>query len=138
MQPSESMRPPCSPSDFVGLSGADRRNGYRRTMGGWLLVLALALCLSACQDVAKPELKGKGPLAIVIPRGTSTSESHAPIEKWRVDHKRAIQEGDFSQKECVLCHNPDTGCNRCHGYVGAKGIQIPEARLYYGEKGEMK
>jgi hypothetical protein len=89
--------------------------------------------LAACQQVEKPELKGEGPLAIVVPRGSTVPEYHAPIERWRTLHMEAINRGDFVQRECVLCHNPDTGCNRCHKYIGAKIVSVPEAALYWPE-----
>ena len=90
-------------------------------------------CLVACQQVQKPELKGEGPLAVVVPRGSTAPEYHAPIERWRTLHMEAIHQGDFTQRECVLCHNPKTGCNRCHQYIGAKLVVVPEAELYWPE-----
>lgn len=99
------------------------------------VILGLAFGPLGCQDVPKPELKGKGPLAIVVPRGTSTPEYHAPSEAWRANHKKALDREDFWRKECILCHNPATGCNRCHQYIGAEEIRILEAELYYGKSG---
>ena len=90
-------------------------------------------CLVACQQVQKPELKGEGPLAVVVPRGSTAPEYHAPIDRWRTLHMEAIHQGDFTQRECVLCHNPKTGCNRCHQYIGAKLVVVPEAELYWPE-----
>jgi len=95
--------------------------------------LLLLSCLVACQQVQKPELKGEGPLAVVVPRGSTAPEYHAPIERWRILHMEAIHQGDFTQRECVLCHNPKTGCNRCHQYIGAKLVVVPEADLYWPE-----
>ena len=100
--------------------------------------LVVNICLSAgfigCGQVQKPELKGEGPLAIVVPRGSTAPEYHAPLERWRIIHMEAINQGDFTEKECVLCHNPKTGCNQCHKYLGAKEIIVPEANLYWPEK----
>jgi hypothetical protein len=94
------------------------------------------LALLACQQVQKPELKGEGPLAVTVARGTATPEYHAPAERWRVSHGQALNRGDFSQRECVLCHNPETGCNQCHQYVGTQKISVREASLYWAnEKG---
>jgi hypothetical protein len=96
------------------------------------LILCLLLwSLPACQQVSKPEVRGSGPLAVVMERGTVTPEYHAPLERWRARHKEAIKEGDFSERECVLCHNPQKSCNRCHGYIGAKETKISEALLYW-------
>jgi len=98
-----------------------------------LLCFCLLICLVGCQQVQKPELKGEGPLAVAVPRGSTAPEYHAPIERWRIVHMEAVNRGDFTQRECVLCHNPDTGCNRCHKYIGAKIISVPEAALYWPE-----
>ena len=104
-----------------------------------LTISIFILCLVGCQKVQKPELKGEGPLAITVDRGESVPESHAPLERWRTLHVEALNRGDFSQKECVLCHNPQTGCNQCHRYVGAKEISVAEASLYWPEpKGEKR
>jgi hypothetical protein len=90
--------------------------------------------ISACQQVQKPELKGEGPLAVIVPRGTTIPEYHAPAERWRVRHKEVIDQGQFTERECILCHNPKTGCNQCHQYVAVKEISVPEASLYWAEK----
>ena len=100
--------------------------------------LLLLGCLVACQQVQKPELKGEGPLAVVVPRGSTAPEYHAPIERWRIFHMEAIHRGDFTERECVLCHNPKTGCNRCHHYIGAKLVVVPEADLYWPEGKDKK
>ena len=95
--------------------------------------LLLLSCFLGCQQVQKPELKGEGPLAVVVPRGSTAPEYHAPIERWRSIHMEAVNQGDFTQRECVLCHNPKTGCNKCHQYIGAKEVSVPEANLYWPE-----
>ncbi len=92
--------------------------------------------LFGCQQVQKPELKGEGPLAVVVPRGSTAPEYHAPIERWRVIHIEAINQGDFDQRECVFCHDPKTSCNRCHHYIGAKFVAVPEADLYWPDHKE--
>ena len=89
-----------------------------------------------CQQVQKPELNGKGPLAVKVARGTVVPEYHAPAERWRVQHMDALNLGDFSQRECMLCHNPQTGCNQCHQYAGAKQISVLEAVLYWPAHGK--
>jgi hypothetical protein len=91
-----------------------------------------------CQQVQKPELNGEGPLAIKVARGTAVPEYHAPLDRWRVQHKEALNEGDFTQRECMLCHNPRTGCNQCHQYAGAIRIYAPEATLYWPNPKEAK
>jgi hypothetical protein len=95
------------------------------------IILVLMVASLACQQVQKPELKGEGPLAVIMARGTASPEYHAPLERWRVSHGQAINRGDFSRRECVLCHNPETNCNQCHQYVGTPKISVPEASLYW-------
>lgn len=70
-------------------------------------------------------------MAVVMERGTASAEYHAPLERWRATHKRALANGDFTERECLLCHNPQKSCNHCHGYIGAREISVPEAFLYW-------
>jgi hypothetical protein len=106
---------------------------YFRTSSKYLIlaVFLFSTVVLGCQNVQKPELKGEGPLAVTVARGTATPEYHAPAERWRVSHGQALNRGDFTQRECVLCHNPETGCNQCHQYVGTPKINVPEASLYW-------
>ena len=100
------------------------------------VTLLLVFGLWGCQQVQKPELNGEGPLAIRVARGTTVPEYHAPAERWRIQHKEALNQGDFTQRECVLCHDPQTGCNRCHQYAGVKQVSIPEAALFWPAHGK--
>jgi len=103
---------------------------------GFVFLFCL-LCMggmAGCQQVPKPERNGEGPLAIVVPRDSTAPEYHAPIERWRRIHQDAINRGDFTQRECVLCHNPKTGCNRCHGYIGVKEVRVSESEWYWPDK----
>jgi hypothetical protein len=54
---------------------------------GYLIIIFLPMLgLLACQQVQKPELKGEGPLAVIVARGTATPEYHAPRaghQPWR-------------------------------------------------------
>jgi len=96
-----------------------------------LIAVFLPIALLGCQQVQKPEVKGEGPLAVVMERGTASAEYHAPLERWRATHKRALANGDFTERECLLCHNPQKSCNHCHGYIGAREISVPGASLYW-------
>jgi hypothetical protein len=100
------------------------------------ICVLIIFCFTGGQQVQKPELRGEGPLAVTVAWGTATPEYHAPVERWRTLHADALNRGDFIQRECVLCHNPQTGCNQCHQYVGAKRISVPEASLYWPENGQ--
>ena len=100
-----------------------------------IISFMLLWILLGCQQVQKPEVKGSGPLTIVVERGTVAAEYHAPLERWRATHEKALKNGDFSERECILCHNPQKSCNLCHGYIGAKEIKISEATLYWPTEG---
>jgi hypothetical protein len=88
----------------------------------------------ACQQVQKPEVRGEGPLSVKMARGIVAPEFHAPIERWRTTHKKAINNRDFTERVCVLCHNPKTSCNQCHKYIAAREISIAEASLLWPEE----
>jgi hypothetical protein len=109
---------------------------YKYLRKSAFICVLIIFCFGGCQPVQKPELKGEGPLAVTVARGTATPEYHAPLERWRTLHADVLNRGDFTQRECVLCHNPQTGCNQCHQYVGAKRISVPEASLYWPENGQ--
>jgi len=49
--------------------------------------------------------------------------THVPLEYWRTHHREAVSRGEFPENECQKCHDPDTYCNNCHGYVGVKQIE---------------
>jgi hypothetical protein len=91
---------------------------------------------ASCQQVQKPEVKGEGPLAVAMDRAITSPEFHAPVERWRSIHKKAINNGDFTERECVLCHNPKKSCNHCHSYIGARQISIREAPLLWPDEKE--
>ncbi|MGB9698188.1 MAG: hypothetical protein ACPL5I_02280 [Thermodesulfobacteriota bacterium] len=96
--------------------------------------MALLGILVSCEQVSKPEIRKPGPLQVVVPAGTPIPEYHAPAERWRIQHSRAINQKDFSEKECLLCHNPQTGCQKCHKYVAAKEINLAEATIFWAGK----
>ena len=102
-----------------------------KTIAVLLLAAFLSFGFLACQQVQKPEVNGEGPLAVKVARGTAIPEYHAPAERWRIEHAEALNRGDFVERECMLCHNPRTGCNQCHQYAGTKQISVPEAALYW-------
>lgn len=93
-----------------------------------MVVLAI---LVGCEQVPKPEIRKPGPLQVIVPAGTPVPEYHTPAEKWRVQHSRAINLKDFSERECLLCHNPQTGCQKCHKYVAAREINSAEAAILW-------
>ncbi len=128
----KSILPPfhCSNIPEILILGAMKK--YSSTAITFFILL---WSLPGCQQVQKPEVRGSGPLSIVMERGTVAPEYHAPLERWRATHKKALKNGDFSERECVLCHNPQKSCDLCHGYIGAKEIKISEAILYWPTKG---
>lgn len=100
----------------------------------YLLSVICVFLMVGCQQVQKPEVKGEGPLAVTVAHGITSPEFHAPIERWRTTHKKAINNGDFTERECILCHNPKKSCNNCHVYIAAREISIEEASLYWPEE----
>jgi len=91
-----------------------------------MAVLAASLLLlvfSAGCKVEKPELKGKGPLALKLPAGVLSPEYHQPVEYWKQHHMDILKRGDYSKQECMLCHDVNTSCNNCHEYVGVKKVE---------------
>ncbi len=104
-----------------------------------LLVSAICLLiLSNCQQVQKPEVRGEGPLAVKMARGINSPEFHAPLERWRTTHKNGINMGDFTERECILCHDPKKSCNRCHQYIGVREISVEEVSLFWPEEEKKK
>jgi hypothetical protein len=101
---------------------------------GYLLTALGFFMITGCQQVQKPEVKGEGPLAVKMARGITSPEFHAPLERWRTTHKRALSIGDFTERECILCHDPQKSCNNCHKYIGVRAIYVPEASLFWPEE----
>jgi hypothetical protein len=89
-----------------------------------LLVMALAGCSN--ERVAKPELKGHGPLALILPAGVLSPEYHQPVEYWKQHHMDILKRGDYNKQECTLCHDVHTSCNNCHEYVGVAKVESYE------------
>jgi hypothetical protein len=86
-----------------------------------LLVLAFAGCGN--ERVAKPELKGHGPLALKLPAGVLSPEYHQPVDYWKQHHMDILKRGDYNKQECTLCHDVNTSCNNCHEYVGVVKVE---------------
>ncbi len=91
-----------------------------------LILPVCLLTLAACAErVDKPKLEsrgGTGPLAIKMKRGTAAPEYHFPREYWRTHHMDLIAKGDFEKRECVICHDTEASCNKCHLYVGVPKV----------------
>jgi len=105
---------------------------------GYMLFATVLFTIVGCQQVQKPEVKGEGPLSVKMARGLISPEFHAPIERWRTTHKKAIAMEDFMERECILCHDPKKSCNNCHRYIGAREISSSEASLFWPEKEAME
>ncbi len=103
------------------------------------LLSAISLFMIAgCQQVQKPEVRGEGPLAVKMDRGITPPEFHAPLEQWRTTHKNGLNRGDFTERECVLCHDPKKSCNRCHQYIGVREISVAEVSLLWPDEEKKK
>ena len=84
--------------------------------------LLLLMSVAGCK-VEKPEMKGKGPLALKLPAGVLSPEYHQPVEYWKQHHMDILKRGDYSKQECMLCHDVNTSCNNCHDYVGVTRVE---------------
>ncbi len=119
---------------ILGMIGPRAKKKAWRYLGLLLIGIANWAMILGCEKVSKPEIRNPGPLQIEVPAGAAVPEYHVPAEKWRVVHGRAINLRDFSEKECILCHNPQTGCQKCHRYVGGKEIKLAEALILWGSR----
>lgn len=111
-----------------------------RRLGGAAAGAALAL-LIGCQPPTPPsrptaDQKKAGlqwALMLADPTQEQAPATHTPVERWRTHHLEYLNSGLLAQDQCMSCHQPDTYCNRCHQYVGAKLIEEtpgrPVARL---------
>ena len=91
-----------------------------------LLLVAFAI-LEFIQPrwVPEPTKDGTGPLAVKIDTRLVAPAYHSPIEWWRTHHMDMINNGDFTEADCLSCHDPATSCNNCHSYVGVPAIATP-------------
>jgi len=89
-------------------------------------LLALTVVFGCNERVAKPELKGEGPLALKLPSGILSPEYHQPVEYWKQHHMDILKRGDYDKRECMLCHDVHTSCNNCHDYVGVPRVEAYE------------
>jgi hypothetical protein len=69
-----------------------------------------------------PEKDGLGPLSVRIDPAFAAPEYHSPLEWWQTHHPEVVNRGDLVQEDCLYCHDPETSCNNCHGYVGVDEI----------------
>ncbi|MFC1477586.1 hypothetical protein ACFL6L_03860 [candidate division KSB1 bacterium] len=105
-------------------------------MRKWLPVAAVIVLISFilvmnCGHPEKPVLRG--PRAdfdiqidsdkLIIP------EYHNPLEVWKPRHMQSIQKKEFTERDCMTCHEIEKSCNDCHSYVG-----VPEVLRYSPEK----
>lgn len=74
------------------------------------------------QQVERPVLNGEGPLTIKIDPNLVAPDYHRPLDWWRTYHMDVQALGDFTQADCLRCHDPETSCNNCHNYVGVPRI----------------
>ncbi len=90
-----------------------------------LFISLLAVFAVGCSNerVAKPELKGTGPLALRLPPGILSPEYHQPVDYWKDHHMDILKRGDYNKHECMLCHDVNTSCNNCHDYVGVAKVE---------------
>lgn len=73
--------------------------------------------------IDKPVKDGSGPLAVRIEARFAAPEYHSPLDWWQSHHTDMVNRGDLERSDCLYCHEPETSCNNCHGYVGANPIE---------------
>ena len=89
-----------------------------------VLLISLGLVRGVLDPpVAMPSRDIKGPLQLVLETPKGAPLGHSPADRWRTHHREAIARGDFTEKECQDCHDPEKYCNQCHGYTGVKRIE---------------
>jgi hypothetical protein len=93
-----------------------------------LVVAGLLLMVVALYPtyVQKPEKDGQGPLAVRLDPKYAAPETHSPLDWWQTHHMDVVNRGDLEKVDCLYCHDPQTSCNNCHGYVGVDKIVVPE------------
>jgi hypothetical protein len=85
------------------------------------LILILLVIVVGCASPPKPVLNGEGPLALKIDTdNVSTPEFHNPLDFWKKHHMQSVNSGEFTEAECLSCHQVEKSCNNCHNYVGVK------------------
>ena len=91
-----------------------------------LAVLFLMMFLTSCSEIPpKPVLNGEGPLKIDINNKVITSpEFHNPLDQWKEWHMFYVNNGLYTERSCMSCHNPAKSCNNCHSYVGVIAVKV--------------
>ena len=87
-----------------------------------LLCITVVLLLAGCVP-EKPVKDGKGELAVTISREFTAPVTHSPLDWWQTRHFQIIDSGDMQEKDCLYCHQVESSCNNCHGYVGVRKIK---------------
>ena len=91
-----------------------------------VLAAVLAVALVAIyypEYVPKPEKDGQGPLAVRLDQSIPAPEYHSPLDWWQTHHMDVVNRGEIEKYDCLFCHEPETSCNNCHGYVGIAAIE---------------
>lgn len=105
----------------------------------YLICILAAFVFFGCENVEKPEINGKGELALVVPEGMPAPEYHKPLKDWTARHMDWLNKGfvkletgegkEITKSECFTCHyEPDKFCNNCHRFVGVKLVKKEEQK----------
>jgi len=88
----------------------------------WLALLC-ALALASCDYPEKPVYEDWRKVTdSCTPYMVDVPIFHSPMSDWRVRHPKFLEEGVYTLKRCMICHESNIACNRCHDYVGVKRI----------------
>jgi len=74
------------------------------------------------EEKAQGKTWDNDPTVLADPLQDQAPGNHMPVERWRTHHFEYINSGLVTEQRCMTCHQPDTYCNRCHEYVGAKRV----------------
>jgi hypothetical protein len=89
------------------------------------IVVIVALVVGFYPDyIQKPVKDGPGPLAVRLDPDIPAPSTHSPLDWWQTHHMDIVNQGDLTQPDCLYCHEPETSCNNCHGYVGVDPIVV--------------
>lgn len=89
------------------------------------VVVMVALVVGFYPDyVQKPVKDGPGPLTVRLDPDIPAPSTHSPLDWWQTHHMDIVNQGDLTQQDCLYCHEPETSCNNCHGYVGVDPIVV--------------
>jgi hypothetical protein len=121
VSPISILEAPVGKGTEVGTHRLKARNWLIALAVG-LVVLAIMLLFVSQPTPPKPVKDGVGPLAVQMAPNLTAPTTHNPLDWWQANHPTVVNSGDVREQDCLYCHDPETSCNNCHSYVGAKAV----------------